>query len=137
MYVPESVDQLLQRTDAAVVASVKTVLYTAGIPVGAPIDGDGQPVAVPPGAPLPEQPDQILALTILDVVAGALPAGPIIAYKIRERDFLTETDGAERWRLFLHQEESGRWRIFAAYPPAAVGDMRAQLQAHAEAVSKG
>lgn len=133
MYFPQFLDQLLARTEAAVVASVKTVLYSAGTPVGPPIGADGQPGALPPGIPMPVQPDQILDLTILDVLAGALPDGPITAYKISERYFLTDSDGAERWLLFLHLEESGRWRIFAAYAPDDVDAMRAQLQAYAAA----
>ena len=113
----------------AVIASVKTVLYSAGAPVLPAINADGQPSAVPPGTPLPEQPDQILALTVLEVVAGELPSGPITAYKIRERYFLTDSQGSDEWLFFLQREEAGRWRIVDAYPPDAVGEMRARLKA--------
>jgi hypothetical protein len=131
MSVPESSDQLPARPFTAVIASVKTVLYSAGEPVLPAIDADGQPSAVPPGTPPPEQPDQILALTVLEVVAGELPAGPVTAYKIRERYFLTDSHGPDGWLFFLQREESGRWRISAAYPPNAVDEMRTQLKTHA------
>jgi hypothetical protein len=131
MSVSESCDHLPVRPVTAVIASVKTVLYSAGAPVLPAIDSDGQPLAVPPGTPPPEQPDQILALTVLEVVAGELPDGPITAYKIRERYFLTDSHGPGGWLFFLEREESGRWRIMDAYPPDAVGEMRAQLKGHA------
>lgn len=131
MAVSDSLDHLAVRPVTAVIASVKTVLYSAGAPVLPAIDADGQPLAVPPGTPLPEQPDQILALTVLEVVAGELPDGPITAYKINERYFLTDSHGSDEWLFLLQREESGRWRISAAYPPDAVREIRAQLKAHA------
>jgi hypothetical protein len=131
MSLSESSDHLPVGPVTAVIASVKTVLYSAGAPVLPAIDADGQPLAVPPGTPLAEQPDQILALTVLEVVAGELPGGPVTAYKIRERYFLTESHGPDRWLFLLQREESGRWRILAAYPPDAVGEVRARLKARA------
>ncbi len=131
MSVSESCDHLPVGPVTAVIASVKTVLYSAGAPVLPAAGADGQPLAMPPGTPLPEQPDQILALTVLEVVAGELPDGPITAYKIGERYFLTDSHGPDGWLFFLQREESGRWRIVDAYPPDAAGEMRAQLKAHA------
>lgn len=131
MSVSDSFNHSAVRPVTAVIASVETVLYSAGAPVSPAVDADGQPLAVPPGTLLPEQPDQILALTVLEVVAGELPDGPITAYKIRERYFLTDSHGSAEWLFFLQREESGRWRISAAYPPDAVGEIRAQLKAPA------
>lgn len=129
MYVPESLDSLLARSDVVVIAAIHEVLFSAGPKTPPLTDLSGQLVALTPGTSLPRQPDQILALAILNVLAGTLPPGQVTAYKIDEGYFIEETDIGGRWLFFLGLEPSGRWRIAAAYWPDDVAAVRAQLEA--------
>jgi hypothetical protein len=132
MYVPESVESLLARSDVAVLAAIHDVVFSAGPRTPPATDLNGQPVPLAPGAPLPRQPDQILALTILNVLAGTLPPGQVTAYKIDEGYFIEESDVGDRWLFFLAREPSGRWQITAAYRPDDVATVRAHLEARAQ-----
>jgi hypothetical protein len=132
MYIPESVDSLLARSEVAVIAAIHEVLYSAGPYAGLPTDANGEPLEFPPGSPLPRQPDQILALTILNVLSGTLPDGQVTAYKVDEGYYLDESDVGGRWLFFLAREPSGRWRITAAFRPEDVASVRAQVEAAQE-----
>jgi hypothetical protein len=129
MYAPESVESLRARSDVVVIAAIHEVVFSAGPKTPPLTDLSGQPVALTPGEPLPRQPDQILGLAILNVLAGTLPPGQVTVYKIDEGYFVDETDIGNRWLFFLAREPSGRWRIAAAYRPEDVATVRAHLAA--------
>ncbi len=125
MYVPESLESMLARSDVAVVASINAVLYSGGVPLPPPTGPEGEPP--PPGTLLPHQPDQIFGLTVLNVLVGSLPDGPLTVYKVNERYWIGDADIGQRWLFFLSRQGSGRWRTVVGFTPDAVDEVRAEL----------
>jgi hypothetical protein len=127
MYVPEPVESMLARSDVVVIAAINGVHYSAGEPVPPPVGPGGEPP--PPGTLLPRQPDQIVGLTVLNVLVGTLPDGPLTVYKVGERFWIGDAEIGQRWLFFLSRQSSGRWRTVVSFTPEAVDEVRAEIAA--------
>jgi hypothetical protein len=127
MYAPESVASMLSRSDVVVIAAINGIHYSAGDPVPPPLGPNGEPPR--PGTLLPQQPDQIVGLTVLHVLSGTLPDGPLTIYKVNERFWISPAEIGQRWLFFLSRQSSGRWRTVVTFTPDAVDEVRVELAA--------